>query len=346
MATLKEIAEKTGVSTATVSYVMNGTKKMPPETVEKVLKAVEEANYCPDILARMLVTGASKIVYIIITDVMDSFFSAIIRGAENVLTKAGYSLIIGSSNENVFQLENHLRTALGFKVAGLIISPPGSLNKLKIPIGTYNIPIVQVNRRNKIIRSDIVITDNARAVYEVTKNLISLNHRRMSIITGPRSLSTYSERTEGFRKALREHDLLELNRDLLLAGKDSRSETGYNLFAKAFFRPDPPTAIIGGGSAISQGIYQAIIDNGIRVPDDLSFIGYDISTWSFLIRPSLSEISQKSYDMGRIAAELLLEKFKEKETACKVIRLPARIIAGDSIKKIKRPEGVFYESVN
>ncbi len=334
MAKIKDIAKRLGVSTATVSYVLNGTKKMNPETVKRVLKAAKDMNYQPNQQARSLVTGTSKIVLIIINDIMDLFFSTLANGAEEVLRKAGYLAIIGSTNEEADKLTEYLNLSSSFKAAGIIISPTSSVNSLKKQLNEYNIPIVQVNRYTKIIDSDVVVTDNFSAVYSATLDLINKGHKRICLITGKKSISTYSARIAGFKKALSENGLLKANEDLILSRSGRGFEIGYKLFHTAMENPSKPTVVIGGGSTISKGIYRAIIENSYAIPEDISFIGFDILGWSYLLKDPVDEIAQNIRKMGKMAAEILIKRIENKDEEKVFIELPARLIKGKSVKEL------------
>ena len=334
MATIKDIADKLGVSIATVSYVMNGKKKISPDMEQLVLKTAKEMNYYPHQNAKSLATGSSKIIVIIVNDLMDSFFSALARGAEDSLRKAGYVAIVGSMNESSKVFKEYLNLAMSFNAAGMILSPPNKMNDIDFILQGCKIPIVQVNRYSKQIDSDVVETDNFNALYMVTMEVIKKNHKRICLVAGPKNLSTYGERIRGFKKALEENGLYESNKDLIIQSKGTDFDSGYKLFNKVFEMEDKPTAIIGGGSDISKGIYKAIIDRDLKIGEDISFIGYDISGWSYLLKNPVFEVSQDIKRMGQTAVEILLERIDKNKSEKRFEQLPAIIHEGNSIKNM------------
>ncbi len=314
MATMKEVAELAGVSIATVSNVINGSRNVKIGTARKVRKAIEKMNYRPNRVAQSLATNSSQIISVLISDISNPFFSPIVRGIEDIASESEYTVMVGNSDEDYKKAEKYLDVITQYGVDGLIISPTGNFKKLSKKLYDLDIPIILVNRRSDFFNKvDVVETDNNLGAYIAIKHLISLNHTRIGLISGPKTVSTYFDRYSGYLKALKESGL-SIEKKLVKIGDYHYYNAGYELTKELLELANPPTAIFVSSGRLSRGAFKAIKEKGISLPQDLSFVAFDETEWAPLVTPSLTTVAQKNYEMGKKAATLLFERINNKAT--------------------------------
>lgn len=325
-ATIKDVARKAGVSTATVSYVLNGTRRVNIETALKIRKTINKLNYRPNRIAQSLVTKSSRIIGVLISNISDPFFSPIVRGIEDVANQSKYTVMIGNSDENYLKAMQYLEFSTQHWLDGLIISPTSNFDKLHQKLYDLDIPIVLVNRRSEGLKVDVVETDNKLGAYLAVKHLISLNHSRIGLVSGPISVSTYADRLQGYMQAFKESGLPVIN-DLIRVG-GYHYDSAYSLTNELLNSLNPPTALFIASGRLSRGAFQAIKELGLSMPEDLSFITFDETEWASLVNPALTSVAQQTYKMGQTAATLLFERLNKKDD---------NLWPLDSEKPIKKP---------
>ena len=305
-ATISDVARKAGVSIATVSYVMNGTKHIQKETVDKVYQAIRQLNYQPSMAARSLMTKSTQIIGVLVSDISNPFFSPIVRGIEDIASKIGYVVMVGNSDEEYSKMRKYIDVLAGHRVDGLIISPISGFEELETTLKSLDMPMVLVNRRVQGIQADIVETDNELGAYQAIQHLCSLGHKRIALISGPTEVSTYSDRLNGYKKALAQVGLPEEEELIRIGQYDYAS--GYRICRELFGLPNKPSAIFVSSGWLAQGVFLAVRESGIKVPEELSLVMYDETEWAPLVDPPLTTVAQDTYKMGQLAAILLLNK--------------------------------------
>lgn len=309
--TIKDVAKEANVSTATVSHVINHTKRVNPETSDKTLAAIKKLNYSPNEIARSLVTHTTQIITVIISNISNPFFGPIVRGIEDFAGHRECIVMIGNSDENYLKAKKYLSFSKQHFVKGLIVSPTSQFNQLYEQLNDMDMPIVLVNRRSSGLDVDVVETDNQLGAYLAVKHLISLKHNRIGIIIGPTSVSTHHDRLQGYYQAHKESGLI-INKDLIkIDGYNDKS--AYELTLALFNLSEPPTAIFVGSGRLSRGAFHAVKELGLLIPKNISFITYDETEWGLLVNPSLTCVAQKTYEMGYAAAQLLFERIDQRE---------------------------------
>lgn len=303
--TIDDVAKKAGVSIATVSYVINNTKKVSAATRRKVLSVINELNYKPSNIARSLATQSTRMLGVLVSDIADPFFSSIVRGVQNVAEAYGYITMVGNSDEDSAKAQKYIEVLNQHRVDGLIISPPGDTG------GVFNtwqadMPLVLVNRRSGEVLSDIVETDNENGAYVATKHLISMGHERIAFISGPTTLSTYADRLLGYRKCLEENQI-PVHEELIKVGGNNY-EFGYRIVHEIMNMCDKPTAILVASGWITKGVFRALKELKVMIPQEISLLSFDETEWSSLVTPSLTRIAQRTYEMGKNAAKILLKR--------------------------------------
>ncbi len=334
MPTIKDVAKRVGVSTATVSHVVNKTRFVSEEMTQKVVEAIRELNYQPNAIARSLVKRKTHTVGIIITDILNPFYTAIVRGIEDITHKSGYSVMLCNTDEDPEKEILYIQIVLEKRIDGLIIATAfrdvghRSLSQLR------EIPLVTIVRKIKGLRSNAVLGDNTGGAYKATDHLIRLGHRRIGIISGPTELSSGAERLTGFRNAMEEHGLTADEQWVKIG--DFKRESGYSL-TKAIMRGDPlPTALFVTNNQMTVGALQALNELKIKIPEDISFIGFDDMEWYSFLHPPLTTVEHSPYLMGKTAGEILLQQVNSRRKRSKRVVIPSHLIIRKSTARLTK----------
>ncbi len=326
MATIKDVARLSGVSIKTVSRVINNMAEVSPETRQKVQQAILELGYQPNNMARSLVNGRTNTIGVIIPHSADyifthPFFTEVLRGIAEVLSANNFNLLLQLAHNQA----PYERLYSQKKVDGLIL--------MSIPLGDPGLeglnesgaPCVCTCRLSEDGASDNwVDADFAGGVEQAMDHLISLGHRHIALLTGPRSLVSVRLREHGYRNALKKNNLPPMDEYILEGG--FTSESGHALANQAMKLLHPPSALICGDDMMAFGAIQALKELDYRVPEDVSVVGFDDVSLARFSSPPLTTIRQDTYQKGRIAAETLLSLIRNKEDAA-----PAQIMLDTSL---------------
>ena len=333
-ATLKDVAKLSGVHPSTVSRVLRNKENIPisKETRERILKAVEELHYQPDITARALRLKKSNAIGLIIPDILNSFFAGVARSTEKECAKAGYTLLVSETNENQ---ENEIRSVNDLYsrgIDGLIIAPVQNSDEHIRDLRDKNFPFVLIDRCFEDIETNYVISDNEKAAYDAIVYLIELGHKRIAFLSSRREIYPVYKRLIGYQKAIADFNLNET--DELIAGTGFTFENGYDSTLQLLSLPNPPTAMLSSGNIITIGAIQAIIDKGLSIPEDISLIAFTDTIYSpYLVCP-LTTISHSVQEIGKKAFEILLNQMTTDEAlSCSKIVIETEFTIRNSIIK-------------
>src|ERR1035437_2111234 len=309
MANMKRIAEMAKVSLGTVSNVLNNTAAVRGPLRERVLAAVEKLHYQPSQLARGLRRVRTNIIGMIIPDITNPFFPAVVRGAEDVAFSNGYRLILCNTDNDHSKELVHLNELRTYLPAGLIVIP-SNFSDLTTQTESYSragTGVVCIDRLPKNWSGDSVTADNEEGAYNATRCLLQFGHTKLATITGPLHLTNAKERLGGFKRAMSEaklHLALEYVQETTFD-----KQGGYAKGLILLRLPPPPTAIFAGNGMIALGVLLAIRESGLRCPQDISLMGFDDLDFAETTDPSLSSVSQSGYQLGATAARILLDRF-------------------------------------
>ncbi len=327
--TIKDVASRAGVSTATVSYVINNTRFVSEDKREKVERAMAELKYSPNTVARSLRVRHSRTIGMVVPQISNQSITDAIRGVEKVLQENGYNLLISESGDDWRCEIKLIKVFTSMFVDGVIITASGKQQEqLRDALDSGGCPTVFLDRSLKEIDGDVVTLDNVRSTMEATRLLIERGRRRIALLLGPSQHSTTRDRLKGYRLAHRD---CGLRPDPALVrygdyGLDSgRALGGELLDAK---RPD---AFFLASADMTLGVLLEARERKLAIPGDVSIIGCHDSAWADATDPSLSMVSQPSIELGRIAAELLLKRIKAPGRAFEKIYLPTRLNIRGSI---------------
>jgi DNA-binding LacI/PurR family transcriptional regulator len=322
-ATIKEVAQHAGVSTATVSRVIAGGNNVSDYLRGRVADAVKALDYSPSQLGRNLRSQKTNFIGVIVCDIENPFFTNILRAIQDVLTKQNYVLLTTNSDEDIELERIHLKMLRANRVSGLILVPAASDYRQYQSL-LQDMTVVAIDRAPHNLNTDTVTVDNLLAVKNAVHYLMDLGHRRIGYLTGDLTISTWRDRIEGFLAAHREVGH-EIDPSLIQKGYFTKPD-GHKAMEQLIHQPDPPTAVISGNNTITLGALQAIHDHSLRVPDELSIIGFDDMDWATSMQPPLSVIAQPTYEIGRRATEMLLERMDNPEMPVRHIVLETELI--------------------
>lgn len=339
-ATIRDVAALAGVSAATVSRVLNGAPDVGADYRDRVLAAVADLGYRPNGAARSLRTRATAVLGIIISDITNPFFTAMVRGAEDAAQRVGYSVILANTDEDLEKERQYLAVAAAEQVAGVILSPASSTKTTIGELAERNIAVVTVDRRLPGAGLDSVTVNNYRAAREATTHLLEAGCQRVGIIAGLSRTTTGSRRLAGYKAALREAGVKP--DPGLIASADFRVGGGYQATRSLLRRREPPDGLFIANNLMTVGALEALAEEGVQVPDDLAIVGFDDTAWSTALRPALTVVSQPTYELGQRAAELLLERVGGASPPPRDITLQARLIVRGSSQRGNRqaPSGL------
>ncbi len=317
--TLRDIAEKAGVSIITVSRVMNGKPDVLPETRQRILSIARDLNYTPNAHARALVGGKSKIIGLVVADNANPFYARMIRGIEEAASANGYSVILSNTNEDLAREAAAIQILREKRVDGLLITSVQCGKALLEPLLNDHTPFVLLNRYVDGLDTDCVLNDNFLGALQATAHLCSLGHRRILHLTGPENISSVRERLRGYHQALADCGIspdprLVLHTNLKLDDGYQKILTQFPLFSPA------PTAIFAYSDLLAFSVLKAMRELGIAVPGQVALVGYDDIDFAQAIEPALTTVSQPAFEMGFKGAEILLNKIQNPSQAA----LPAR----------------------
>ena len=325
MASIKEVAEAAGVSTATVSRVLSNKPHVRPELRDKVMEAVESLGYRPNLIARTLRSQRSNAIGLIVSDIRNPYFTAISRAVEDIAYDQGYQVVFCNSDEDPEKEASYLQLMLDQNIAGVIFSPTRKVSE-NIDTLRFHSPMVIVDRtvQPNGFEVDIVRIDNVDAGYRLTKHLIDNGYCKIMGLFGEAS-STGRERRMGFEKAIQEVNLPVMGRYI-----PPRIEAGYITAIEVLLGDNPPDAILTTNSLIMAGALKAIQELKLQIPEQVALVGFDRTTWSTLVQPAITLIEQPTKEIGRSAAELLLQRIEDPQRASREIILQGKLVIGGS----------------
>lgn len=311
--TLEDVAHRAGVSKSTVSRVLNNSPKISERTKKIVLEAVRELNYEPNIIARSLSKNKTYTIGVILEDILNPFFSAVAKGIETALRFKDYSMILTSSDFDYGAEVRLTRILIRYKVDGILLTPVRPDGESVSILKERGVPFFIMNSRSEDSDVSWIDSDNLEGGYLAARYLLDLGHRRFLYV---RQMSIQGSRLryEGFRKALEEAGLDPSNQ-VILGEARSRIE-GYELmceFLNEKGRGELPSAVMTVNDAVAIGVMEALLERSVRIPEDVSIIGYDDINIAGLVRVPLTTVHQPKFRMGEIAASQLIDKIERGE---------------------------------
>ncbi|OGB67149.1 MAG: hypothetical protein A2Y94_11775 [Caldithrix sp. RBG_13_44_9] len=311
--TLRDIARKAGISTSTASRVLNGkTEKyrISQKTQILVQKAAQQLAYRPNQLARGLRLKKTHTIGLVLPDISNPFFAYVARIIQIHAFQAGYSLFVCNTDENQVTEIKQIELLLSYKLDGLIIMPVGVKYEHILRLVQEHLPFVLIDRSFDEIDANSVVVDNYSGAYKAVEHLIENGHHRIAIIQGLPDTYTNTARVKGYRDAL-SHYHIPVDPDLIV-GNDFRQENGYIETKLLLKLETPPTALFTTSDLITLGALQAIYEEHINVPKDISLVAFDDVDFAPYLLAPLSAVQQPKELMGEIAVKLLINDMRSK----------------------------------
>ncbi|RON97323.1 LacI family transcriptional regulator [Pseudomonas fluorescens] len=305
MATIKDVAALAGISYTTVSHVVNNTRPVSQEVRLKVEAAIKSLDYVPSAVARSLKAKTTATIGLLVPNSLNPYFAELARGIEDYCERNGYCVILCNSDDNPEKQRSYLRVLLEKRIDGLIVASAGGDSGLAQGLAGVKTPMVIVDRGLDGVDADLVRIDHEYGAYLATRHLLELGHRDIATIGGPASTSVAQMRLAGYCRALKEAGV-EVRPERMLES-DFTSTGGYSA-AAMLLEGNPPSAIFAGNDMIGIGVLRAAAERNVRVPSELSVIGFDDIQMSRYVYPALTTVGQSILQLGEMAAEVLLRR--------------------------------------
>ncbi len=307
---IKEVAKHAKVSTATVSRTINGSGKVSPRTAERVRKSIKELNFYPNTHARTLVSGRSRMVGLIISDITNPFFPELVKHFEDQAVQKGLEVIIGNTDYETKRMTECIRRMVERKVDGVAIMTSEANPSLLAELTRRDIPTVFMDTGKNGPRSVNISIDYEQGIQEALQHLVSLNHKRIAFISGPLNLQSARRRLDSFVAGMKSRGIKVEAR--LIEKGDHRIEGGGFAMRALLQLPQRPTAVIASNDLTAIGALGAIHDAGLEVPRDISLVGFDDISFAHLTQPPLTTIRLSRSQLA-VTALAALEKLMRRE---------------------------------
>jgi LacI family transcriptional regulator len=310
--TIKDIARMARVSPTAVSMALNDRPRISAETRKRILRIAKDLRYQPNFVARSLVMKRSHTLGVIITTILNPFYPELAKGIEDKALELGYNIILCSTNYDL-ELEKYYIDMLRSKgVDGIVFSSVEVDDPNIKTLIKDRFPFILVNRRihNRFLerKVDTIVLDNVSGGYMAMEHLYKLGHRRIGIIAGGLNTSTAVERTEGAKKLLKDYGLT-FDSNLMMESRFSK-ESAYQVTKKFLTMKNRPTAIFAENDYMALGSREAILETGLKIPEEMALVGFDDIVTGALKGVEITTVSQKKYEMGSLAVKVLIDKIQ------------------------------------
>jgi LacI family transcriptional regulator len=326
---IRDVARHAGVSIATVSRTINAVPTVDKELAARVQRSIAELNYYPNTQARSLVSGRSRLLGLLISEITNPFFPELIRGFEDVLVEHNYELLIGSTNYDTRRMELCIRRLVERNVEGVAVMTFGIEAPLLDQLVERNIPMVFVDAQVESMHAQTLLVDYAAGIKEAIAHLHALGHRRIAFIAGPMQQQTCQLRQQAYMGALEGHGL-PVRKSLILAG-DHTLTGGVEAANKLMALSPRPTAVLCSNDMTALGVLRRLGAAGVRVPGEISVIGFDDIQLADYVHPPLTSVRMSRNDLARGAFAALRAMIQEPGVAAqKGVYIPTRLVVRES----------------
>ncbi len=328
MATMVDVATRAGVSTTTVSHVLNETRPVAEATRLRVLAAIEEMGYTPNTVARSLATASTRTVGLAISAISNPYFLGLVHVLESELRAAGYLILLADTKDDPEEELRVVRSLHSRRVDGCVLAPSADPDGRTLRyLSEQGLPSVLIDRLAST-DFDQVGVENTQATSRLVEHLAALGHRRIAMVCGREGLTTTTERLAGYRLGL-ERSGLSLDSDLVRSGS-SDVEPARRAVHDLLALPEPPTAIVAGNNQMTIGVMEGLHELRLEVPSDVALVSFDDFEWAGLFRPRLTVAAQPIQEIGVEAARLFLARLDDRDRPPQTVVLPPRFIDRES----------------
>jgi DNA-binding LacI/PurR family transcriptional regulator len=304
---MRQVAERAGVSPATVSRVLNGRDNVRADYRARVLEVVAELDYRPNRLARNLRRQRADMIGVIVSDIENPHFSESVRAVEDAAYRRGYRVLLCNTDETADKQSAYLQMLAQERVLGVILSPSDPGDDEIAQLLDLGIPVVALDREVDDRRADAVVADNVEAARIATEHLVAAGHERVGLIAGPPDVETGAERLQGYREAMEAAGL-----EPLVASGRFRIDDGRRATYELLGADPRPTALVAGNNLTAIGALKALREAELEVPGQMALVAVDDPFWAELIEPPLTTVAQPVRAMAHRAMSFLLERIEGK----------------------------------
>lgn len=332
--TIREIAKRAGVSIGTVSHVINGTAGVREQVRQRVLEAIRSLNYQPSQLGRGLRRNQTSMLGMIIPDVTNPFFPAVIRGVEDVAYRRSYRVVLCNTDNDRKEI-SYLNELESYRPAGLLLIPAAE-SRVAAPLNRLaasGAPVVCIDRQPPGWKGDVVLVDNEEGTYNATRHLLRMGHRKLAVITGPQHLANAVQRLKGFQRALKEAKI-SIEPEYIQEARFDR-HSGYDAAMRLLRMLPRPSAILACNDMMALGTLQAVRESNLRCPEEVSIVGFDNLEFTEFTAPALTSVHQPGYQLGATAARRLLERLDGLSPEPRTIVLQTELRIRSSVSAIE-----------
>jgi LacI family transcriptional regulator len=355
-ATIYDVAEHARVSIFTVSSVINNNGQVSSALRRRVEVAIQKLNYRPNLLARGFAKRQTLTIGVVVRDIVNPFFPALVRGAEDAAQKAGYSVLLCNSDDQRDKEEQYLELLLSKRVDGILLNKaPGQLSSpLRQLLAESKVPVVLMMRMSPDLPADAVITDDEKGAFGAVSHLVRVGHRRIGLVSGPMNVSNGKARWQGFRKAL-EASGLGYDPELVFEG-DYHLESGYR--AGLSLLPRQPDAVFVANYLMTVGLMKAAEEMGLSCPRDFGLVSFDDYPWLSCFRPRLTTVELPKYEIGATSVQMLLTRISGQGKRFQIVKLSPELRVrescgfmlkrrnNDSDSATEQPESTLAKAIN
>lgn len=335
--TLIDIAKKTGYSVSTVSRVLHDNTqkyKISDETKKTVREAAEELGYTPNKLARGLRLQKTHQIGVIVPDISNPFFATMVKSVSKEARKEGYSIIVCDSDEDSNIEEESLKALLENRVDGLLIAAVGQHDAHIKELHRSRIPLVMLDRWFEDMEVDAISVDNVKGAYLATQYLLREGHKKIAFLQGLRGTNANDGRLRGYLMAMKDAGVPA--RPEYTAGDDFGTLNGYLETKSLLQLAEPPTAIFAAGDLITLGVLQALKEESVSVPKDMSLVTFDDPSFASYLSPPLTAIEQPIERMGEVGVKLLIRHMRSSDAQFKRVLLEPRLMVRESVAHLSQ----------
>jgi LacI family transcriptional regulator len=331
--TMRQIAERARVSIGTVSHVINDTAKVREKLKQRVLEAIHSLGYQPSQLARGLRRNQTSMLVMVIPDVTNPSFPAVVRGVEDVAYKSSFRLVLCNTDNDRGKEISYLNEMRSYRPAGWLVIPSvDSELATQFRSTVAGPPVVCIDRQPQGWNGDVVLVANEAGAHSATRHLLRMGHRQLAVITGPLHLANAVERLQGFKRALAEAKV-SIEPDYIQEAGFERN-SGYHAATRLLRMLPRPTAIFACNDLMALGVLSAARELGLHCPEDLSIVGFDNLDFAEFTAPALTTVHQPGYQLGTTAARLLLERINDPKQLARKVILPTELRIRDSVAPV------------
>lgn len=338
MVNYNDIAKLAKVSPTTVSHVINETRFVMPETKKRVLEVMKKLKYQPNLLARSLATGKTHTIGLVISDIRNPFYPELVQGVEELAVKNDYNVFLCNTDYDIEKGLKSIGALIKRKIDGIIVASSQVNSSIINQLMDTDVNFVLVDWGERKVGVDSLYFDYKVCIAEAIAHLVSLGHRKIYFISGPKMLKTANIRMKNFIDAVEKYR--NNNLDYKIFEGDHKMEGGSRVVQKILRGKILPTAIVCSNDLTAIGAMKAFKANGIKVPDDISIIGLDNIALTEIISPALTTIELERYRIGKTAMELLLNRIKDKKLPKQTCIFKTRLIVRESTSQ--RRKGVDF----